>query len=48
MFANVAVIVVGAAFGALMRWTLGLWLASHAALLSLGSFVAHRLRPYII
>ena len=48
MFANVAVIVVGAAFGALMRWTLGLWLASHAAWLSLGTLMANWIGAYII
>ena len=48
MFANVAVIVVGAAFGALMRWTLGLWLASHAAWLSHGTLMANWIGAYII
>ena len=48
MFANVVVIVIGAAFGALMRWALGLWLASHAAWLSLGTLMANWIGAYII
>ena len=48
MFANVVVIVIGAAFGALMRWALGLWLTSHAAWLSLGTLMANWIGAYII
>ena len=48
MFANVVVIVIGAAFGALMRWALGLWLTSYAAWLSLGTLMANWIGAYII
>ena len=48
MWISVAAISVGAAFGALLRWILGLWLTQAGGALPLGTLVANLLGGYLI
>lgn len=48
MWTSVAAISVGAAFGAVLRWGLGLWLTQPGAGLPMGTLVANLLGGYLV
>ncbi len=48
MLGNILAIATGAAFGAVIRWALGIWLASYSTWVALGTLAANWAGAYII
>lgn len=48
MLNNIIAIAIGAAFGAVIRWSLGIWLAKTAAWIAVGTLLANWAGAYLI